>query len=945
MYYMSFKKNVFRYYFPLIVLLYSGCNKTKQFTEVPGGIIHEANGIQTRVIVYSPEVIRVTRNNENNFSKNNSLSVIAEPEENIDYKVTRENEGTVICTQKLKVSINKKGLINYSTIDSEPILSEEAYFINDTTDNFENPCKNMQVGYRLSSEEGIYGLGQFQHDYMNYRGKSLEMVQTNQVIAVLFLLSTKSYGLLFDNYSFQIVNNKDHLDILEWWCEDGDAMDYYFISGENPDKVISGYRYLTGNAPMYGKWAYGYWQSKERYTDRDDLLSTALKFRKYKFPADNIVQDWRYWGDYGWSALLFDETIFPGPKQMIDILHENNFHVMISVWSVFGEKSPIYKEMGKNNLLFKTEGWSDCKFYDPFSPSGRQIYWKHLNKGLFINGIDAWWMDGTEPEFKPVYTAREMRDAIVENGNTALGPWTKYLNAFSLMTVKAAYEGQRGVTRDKRVFILTRSAYAGQQRYAGAAWSGDISARFDVLKAQISAGINYCMAGLPYWTTDIGAFHSRSLYLEGSKDNAYRELYVRWFQYGAFCPLFRSHGTDTPREPWQFGEPGSWAYDVLLKFTNLRYRLLPYIYSLAWKVTNEQYTIMRGLPMAFPNDSNTYSIGDSYMFGNEFLVSPVVDNFYYRSSVEGQVIPSTNLKTDDQQNAGLSAVYFDGVNFDKEVNRTIDKQLDISWAGAPPVGCRRDSFSIRWTGYLFTGETGDYKFILRYRKGVRLWINDELIIDHWNSPHTGLGQGNIWLESGRLYPVKVEYYSDSGWPFINLSWETPSLRDAGKSQLAKEKTKDVYLPRGDHWIDFWTGESFDGGQWTKAKATIDVMPLFVRAGSIIPMGPYVQYADEKPEAPLEIRIYPGADGTFTLYEDEGDNYNYEKGVYSTIRFDWDDSGRILTIHKREGKYPGMIVERTFKVMLVSVVKGIGGEPVGKPDATLNYTGEKVTVKL
>ncbi len=929
----------------IILLTLTTCKQEKIiYTEIPNGLVIHSQQYFTRIMLYSPEIVRITRINENEFSGNTSLIVNEDPDSEVDYQISPSETGVIISTGKLSAIISKEGAVKFLNSHGKQLLSEHSYFIQDTLDKTGNFVKNMQVAYHLSTDEGIYGLGQHQDNIMNYRGQEVHLVQTNHVVVVPFLLSTKSWGLLWDNYSYSRVDNKNP-EVLKWWCEDGDEIDYYFIAAGNPDGVIAGYRELTGDAPMYGKWAYGYWQCKERYKTRDELISTALKFRKLKFPIDNIVQDWQYWGDHGWSALLFDEKIFPKPKEMIDILHENNFHFMISVWSVFGENSPVYKEMAQHDLLFDAEHWSNSKFYDPFSPLGREIYWKHLKKGLFDKGVDAFWMDGTEPEFKPVYTHGEMRDAIAEQGETYLGPFTKYLNAYSLMTVKAAYEGQRSVTDKKRVFILTRSSYAGQQRYAGSAWSGDISADFKVLETQVSAGINYCMSGLPYWTTDIGAFHVNSLYPDGSNDDAYKELYVRWFQYGAFCPLFRSHGTHTPREPWQFGEPGTWAYDILLKYTNLRYRLLPYIYSTAWKITNDQYSIMRGLPLAFPNDTSVYGIGNQFMFGDALMACPVTENFYYRSSMKGNVIDPEYFYSEDGTRGGLSATYYDGTDFNREVNKRVDQNINFSWAGAPPVGCGIDSFSVKWAGTLKPDETGEYKLILSYRKGARVWIDNKLIFDQWDAPYKSPVSSVINLEQGKSYPVKIEYFEDKSWPGIKLSWEKPSDIKEGESQLNKEKARGVHLPGEEEWFDFWTGQRHEGGQTIKTRATLEIMPLFVKAGSIIPLGPYIQFSDEKPADPLEIRIYPGQNAEFVLYEDENDNYNYEKGVYSTIRFNWVDEKKELNIQERNGTFPGMLEKRVFNIVIVSGGVGVGVQPEQLKKKTVIYTGDKMRIEL
>ena len=507
---------------------------------------------------------------------------------------------------------------------------------------------------------------------MNYRSHDVSLVQDNTVAVVPFHVSTQNYGLLWDNYSYTKFH--DNTDGTSLWSNVADAIDYYFVAGTDMDDVISGYRFLTGKTPMFGKWAYGYWQSKERYNSQDEILNVVKEYRNRKLPIDNIVQDWMYWGDLGWSALDFDRKKFPDPKGMIDTIHAHNMHIMISVWPNFALKTNVFKEMESQGFLISGENGKSRGLYDAYNKDARQLYWDWLNKNMFSIGMDAWWMDATEPE-----VGGASPDEIAENlgnyGNNTLGTMARYLNPFSLMSTKGVYEHQRKVTDDKRVYILTRSAFAGQQRYGAVTWSGDIYASWQVFRNQISAGLNFCMAGIPYWTTDIGAFIPNNPL--GCRDEAYREIYVRWFQFGAFCPMFRSHGSGTPREIWQFGEKGYWAYDALVKFDQLRYKLLPYIYSLAWKVTSEDYTIMRGLSFDFRDDPKVHNVDNQYMFGPAFLISPVTERMYFDNTFVGDLISEKNLFVADDENNGLRIDFYNGQNFEKPVTNRIEKTIDF----------------------------------------------------------------------------------------------------------------------------------------------------------------------------------------------------------------------------------------------------------------------------
>jgi len=764
--------------------------------------------------VVTDNIIRVLYVAGDSFPTRKSIVVLDKKRPQVKWYVKEGKESVSIVTGEIQAEVLLNTCaVTFRDLAGNPILGEPAEGGKKLT-----PAKiegeevlNAEQRFRISADEGVYGLGQFQDGVMNYRNHDVVMAQVNTKITVPFLVSTRGYGIYWDNYS--LTKFHDGADGMSLWSEAADAVDYYFVYGPSMDAVIAGYRELTGAAPMFGKWAYGYWQSKERYASGKELVDVAAEYRARKLPIDNIVQDWMYWGKYGWSAMKFDEADFPEPEKTIAELHRMNFHIMISIWPKFDASSDIYKEMDSKGRMIKGQGPDAPAYYDAHSDEARDIYWKHVKKGLFSKGIDAWWMDATEPE---VFGGRSPEDHAAKMktlSRTALGSNARYLNTFPLMTTKGVYEHMREDAPEKRVFILTRSAFAGQQRNAAAAWSGDIEGEWGVLRNQISAGLNFSMAGLPYWTTDIGAFFVR--YADGCKNDEYRELYTRWFQFGAFCPIFRSHGTHTPREIWRFGNPGDWAYDSLVTADNLRYRLMPYIYSLAWKVTSGGYTIMRGLPFDFGDDPETRGIDDQFMFGPAFLVNPVT-------------VPMYN----------------------KEKLNAVAKML----------------------------------------KETKSEVKAKIITD----------------------------------------WKT--------------KSRKVYLPKA-VWHDFWTGARLEGGRRIDAEAPIGIIPLYVRAGSIVPMGPKIQYATEKQADPIELRVYPGADAEFVLYEDENDNYNYEKGVFATIPLKWNDASKTLTIGDRKGGFPGMLKDRTFDIVLVGPNHGVGVEPADKPDKSVKYSGASVSVEL
>ncbi|MGE5681849.1 MAG: TIM-barrel domain-containing protein, partial [Bacillota bacterium] len=606
-----------------------------------------------KVQVCSDEIVHITHTPTYHMKADTSLSVTAKWK-SVSYSVSSTHEETKIAAEKLTIHIdNLRGTISIYDKSGSILLQENAdnpVIFTPTIIAGENTY-NAQLNINFSSSEGIFGLGQFQDGVMNYRGQEVVLVQENTQVAVPFLLSSKKYGLMFDNYSKIRFSDKGKISYICF--EVADQIDYYFIAGSDMDEVIRGYRAATGQAPLYGKWAYGYWQSKERYKTQDEILNIAAEFRRRKIPIDNIVQDWQYWGHDNayWNAMRFDSLRYPNPAGMIDKLHNRyKTHLMVSIWPVIGQKAELYDKLKQKGLLYSPYHWTDGHTYDAYSPEARKLYWNEINKGLFSLGVDAFWMDATEPEVVLAPHERSIKEAY----RNYIGTMARYLNPYSLLTTGAVYNGQRSVTSEKRVYILSRSAFPGQQRYAATTWSGDIVADWQVFRNQIPAGLNFCMAGLPYWTNDIGGFHIKRYggFPEGCNDPGYRELYVRWFQFGVFNPIFRSHGTDSPREPWQFGRPGSWAYDAIISYDNLRYRMIPYIYSLAWKITNNGYTLMRGLPMDFPNDTATYRINDQFMFGQAILVNPVTEHMYYGQSYLSETIPRTRLRTPFKQQGG-----------------------------------------------------------------------------------------------------------------------------------------------------------------------------------------------------------------------------------------------------------------------------------------------------
>ena len=801
-----------RIYILVLLFVASATSEAQSYQKTDLGIKTVIKPISIEIQFYTPSIVRIVKSPLGRSFTKESLSVIKKPQKT-GFSVKQQGDRVYLKTQAFNTSINlTTGEIIYSILKDESLLKEKQDGVKFTpfNDAGDNTFSAFQ-SFVLDKEETIYGLGTQQRGKMSQRNVTLNMVQGNTEDYIPFFVSVKGYGLFWDNYSPTLFT--DNPDSTSFKSDVGDCIDYYFMYGGNADGVIAHMRDLTGQSPMLPLWTFGFFQSKERYKSQDELVEVVKQYRKLGVPLDGIIQDWQYWGNnYLWNAMEFLNVDFPNPQKMVNDVHNLNAHIVISIWNSFGPQTKQYRELDKINALMNFATWpqsgsekwppirdypSGVKVYDPYNPEARNIYWNYLKK-MFSLGIDGWWMDSSEPDhldFKP---------SDLDN-KTYLGSFRKVRNAFPLMTVGGVYTHQRAVDSSKRVFILTRSAFAGQQRYGANTWSGDVTSSWAALRNQISAGLNLSLSAIPYWNSDIGGFFL-SRFRRKLEDPEYRELYVRWLEFGAFCPMMRSHGTDAPREIYQFGQKGNKYYDAIAKFINLRYRLLPYIYSTSWEVTANQSSMMRALVMDFPKDKRAIDINDEYLFGRSVLVSPVTNAMYVKPEVSG-----------------------------------------------------KDT-------------------------------------------------------------IQVEDFSTI-------------------------KSKETYLPAGTDWYDFWTGEKFAGGNKVNKQTPLDIIPLYIKAGSIIPIGPSVQYAEEKKWDTLEIRIYPGANGKFVLYEDENDNYNYEKGIYSTIMLDWDDRKKTLSISDRIGSFPGMLNERKFNIVLVGTNKGIGENTVNRSDKTIPYTGKKIILKF
>jgi len=681
------------------------------------------------------------------------------------FQFSQTGEAATLTTSRLIVSLPaRSGSLSFKTLQGETLLRENGGLARSYIPTQSAGLYRIEDRFSPDATEAIYGLGQHQSGLFNYRGSTVELGQNNTDAAIPLLLSSKGYGILWNTASFSYVDNRFPLE-LNFESMAGVQVDYYLLYGPDMDRIVHEYRSMTGHVPLFPQWAYGLFQSKDRYSSQAEILEIAGQYRARHIPMDAIVQDWYWWKQGGEGDPEFNSNYTDVPAEL-KALHGEHVHAMISVWGMMDATA-------KNFLEIQRQGYEipGTHVYDPTNPAGRDFFWNQLAGKLFAQGWDAFWLDSAEPEEHWPH----LGDAILRYKQLHIGSGLEYTNLFPSEHTGGVQEHWRQANPEKRVFLLTRSAFLGQQRNGATVWSGDVYSTWWALRRQVTAGLNFALSGYPYWTTDIGGYHQP--YNGAANEPAYQELYARWFEYGAFCPVFRTHGHRDHNELWTYER----VYPALLAVDRLRYRLLPYVYSLAWKVTSEDYTIQRPLVMDFREDRNTWEIGDEFIFGPAILVSPILR--------------------------------------EHDAERT------------------------------------------------------------------------------------------------------------------------VYLPAGSLWYDFWTGARTAGGVEATRAAPVERIPLEVRAGSILPLGPVIEYAGQQAD-PIELRIYPGADGDFNLYEDEGDSYRYEKGAHTVIPIHWDDATRTLTIGDREGSYPGMAAGHTFNVVIVTGGHGIGGEITTAPDKAILYTGAK-----
>ncbi|MBO7111602.1 MAG: DUF5110 domain-containing protein [Bacteroidaceae bacterium] len=778
------------------------------------GYAQESDNWTTQVTFYTPSIVRIYKTGPDNPDTKQSLSVIMQPNQVKISQSTDKNGAKIYKSSDLTVTVSGND-VTFQDKKGNVLLAENGCghgIVSMTRPEYADIA--VDQGFDLGADEPLYGLGILQDGKMAKSGTYQRMIQSNTDDYCNIIQSIKGYGLFWDNYSpttFSIEEGK-----FFFTSENGGCIDYYFIWGGDADGVIAGIRQLTGTVPMVPLWSFGFMQSRERYKSSGELTNVLDRYRQDGVPIDVMIQDWQYWGNnYLWNAMEFNSDEFRNPERWIKHIHDQNAKLMISIWSSFGPMTKQFRELEPKGLILDFHTWpqsglgdwpprmdypSGVRPYDPYSKEARDIYWNHLTR-LYDLKIDGWWMDSTEPDH------HDFQETDLDLP-TAMGTFRRVRNAFPLMAVGGVYDNQRAMPdgNSKRVLILTRSAFAGQQRYGSNTWSGDLQSNWNSLRNQIPAGLNFALTGNPNFNSDLGGFFANNYndsYMDETapKNPLYQELYVRWMQYGVFCPMMRSHGTEVPRELYYYGKAGEPVYDALLGAIKLRYSLLPYIYSLAHDVTANNGTYQRALIMDFRDDHNVWTMGNEFMFGRSLLAAPVLEAKY--------------------------------------------------------------------------------------------------------TPERAMSKSRARIENVDFLEIK---------------------------------TSKVYLPAGTSWYDFETQQQFEGGQEIERNVNIKSVPIYVKAGSIVPIGPDVQYSTEKPWDDLEIRVYSGANGTFCLYEDEFDNYNYENGAYTTIDFKYDNKGRQLTIGARKGSYEGMIQNRTFRITYIT-------DGIKREVKTVNYTGKQIKVSL
>jgi alpha-D-xyloside xylohydrolase len=975
-------------------------------TKEPDGILVRLQPGLMKIQVCTDRIIRVVYSPTDAIPPTLQNFSVIYPWKPAPFTAAGDPVNVTVKTAKMQVQVNRAtGAVSFLDANGSPVLQEApgGKSMKPAVVNGEQSFQPEQT-FTSPADEVLYGLGQGQEGIWNWRGMPRQLMQHNTDIALPVIISSKGYGVFWNNaavtqvnpadeqvpinpathlgsyttkdagdYVFFVkdgdrsgeigvnVDGQDLIDIQNMWVpyavtgkanlaankectvkllgggrdakvyarpignstvfrsEVGDAIDYYYFYGPEIDDVVANFRLATGGAPMYPAWAYGFLQCKERYFNQAALLSAAAEFRKRQIPIDLIVQDWQYWGHYGWGVYKFDEGLYPDPAAMIKTVHDEHIKIMITSWS-----NPFGDTHNKLAAIGALIGGIDPPYIDVFNPEARKIRWDAMNTGFFSIGMDAFWQDATEPS-----------DAgrLLLGRKTFMGSGNRLSNAYPFFASMGTYENWRKTTDAKRVFVLTRSGYPGQQRFATSVWSGDINGNWITLKRQIPDGLNLSVTGMPYWCTDTaGFFHPGDQYT--SPD--FNDLLIRWVQFSAFSPFLRIHGWQSNTEIWNYLPK---AQEVVVAYDNFRHRMLPYSYSVASRVTHEGYTIMRPLVMDFRADPKAKLVSDEFMYGPSFLVAPVTEPDPNIAAAKTVPIPSANLTDKNGASGALTGSYYVGQNFDQFAFARRDSVLDFNWTDTPPApSIPHDHYSVRWQGSILTKDAGEYTFQLSGNDGMRLFVNNQLIIEDWNSRSTLTKSAQIKLPAHTQVPVTIEYYQDTTDAVLSLQWAPPADSSAGAA------TRLVYLPAGADWYDFWTGQKFSGGQTVPTAAPIEHIPLYVRAGSIVPLGPEVQYAGEKPADPIELRVYPGADGKTTLYEDEGDNYNYERGIYAEIPFTWSDSTHTLTVGARRGQFPGMLTSRNFEITYVAPGHGTGMDAPDKPDKRQTYNGASITVQ-
>lgn len=905
-----------------------------------GVIIHNGGDV-TRVRVSAPGVVTVLRcpaarlASSGGFFARNGIAVRHE----------QSGDSFTMIGGGVCVAIDRHtGHLAFSSIDGTRVIAEGPMPL-----PMRGVATTRRQGFTIGSTERLHGLGQFREPVFDYRNRSVFLAHANSDAVNPLLVSNGGWGLLWDTGTAAHFNSRGNT--LAYHSVAGDVIRYHICLGSDIDAVIRAYRALTGPAALLPRWAYGYWQSKESYSRQDDLVAVVDEYRRRRLPIDAIVLDYRYWGgSENFSGMKFDASTFPAPKLMVDHAHAADVHLIASIWPAFGTATALYREMAYKGFLLPGDHWSGGKIFDTSNPAAREIYWKYIKQGLIDIGVDGLWTDGNEPELRSTGERYGTSASFAANGRMMAGPIAENLLTYSFYQSKGLSDGMRRDVPAKRPVILSRSAYAGQQSFGAITWSGDIFASWGTLVNQIVAALNFSMTGIPWWTCDIGAFLVFHRYPDGLKDPAYKELYLRWFQFGAFLPVFRAHGTHVPRELWQFGEPGDPFYDGLEAALRQRYRLMPYIYSIAASTAHGGDTPMRALVMDYADQPAARDQPSTFMFGRDLLVRIVDRPLYYSSHNAQEFLPNYAILGADAPAASIE--YYEGENFDRFVSRRLTDDIKMSWSGDLPKALEGKPYSIRWTGKLVAQEGGLHRFSLIGKGALKLVFEGRTVIEGQSRASIADGanggvsfrghEGDAFLgfdtelTVGKAYDFVLE--QRQGTPdavSLWFEWLTPSIR--ARQRLPAIKTVPVVLPAGHDWYDFHTSERHTGGQTISAPAPLLTTPVFVRAGAILPLTDGLDRTGPLPET-IDLCVYAGHDGTFTLYDDAGDGHGHLAGEQARIPIAWNDVTMTLTIGGRVGRYPGMRVRQRFSVIVLD------GTSVSQ-QKLIDYTGDRLVTKI